>query len=186
MADDPDREMLEAVRDGAPRSASGYVARYGQMLHRVAFRMLGDSAEAEDVAQETLLRGLDRLADWQFGNAKFSTWLCQVALNQCRDRIRKRRFKLVDLDAAGPFADQAARPEDALEQAEQSAALAHALWQLPERQREAICLVHDLGLSGGEAAETMGVGVRALESLLARGRRGLRAILLEDKEEVAE
>ena len=143
-------------------------------LGRVAYRMLQDRAEAEDVTQETFLRAWKQLPDWQ-PRAKFSTWACTVALNLCRDRSRKK--KPVLMDELPERVDTALRPEEALASQQGIEGIAEKIAALPERQREALTLCALEGMSNIEAAAAMDVGVRALESLLARARRSLRASL---------
>lgn len=148
------------------------------IVYRVAYRMLQDRAEAEDVTQETFLRAWKALPDWQ-PRAKFSTWACTVALNLCRDRLRKK--KPVLMDELPERVDTALRPEEALASQQGLANIAEKIAALPERQREALTLCALEGMSNIEAAAAMDVGVRALESLLARARRALRASLSGDR-----
>ena len=148
------------------------------IVFRVAYRMLQDRAEAEDVTQETFLRAWKALPDWQ-PRAKFSTWACTVALNLCRDRLRKK--KPVLMDELPERVDTALRPEEALASQQGLEGIAEKIAALPERQREALTLCALEGMSNIEAAAAMDVGVRALESLLARARRSLRASLSAER-----
>jgi RNA polymerase sigma-70 factor, ECF subfamily len=95
-----------------------------------------------------------------------------VTLNLCRDRLRRKRELVTAEPPDRP--DPAPTPEAALDEAQRSGAVAAAIHALPERQREAILLVHYQDLSNIEAAAMLDVSVDALESLLARGRRALR------------
>lgn len=142
----------------------------------LATRMLGDVAEAEDVTQETFLRAWKALPGWE-PRAKFSTWLHRVALNLCYDRLRKRRE--LTMDELPERSDPGLTPAEALEQKQSVRAVEAAIGALPERQAAALTLCALQGHSQAEAAEIMDVSVEALESLLARARRGLRASLLE-------
>jgi RNA polymerase sigma-70 factor (ECF subfamily) len=138
----------------------------------LARRVLGDATEAEDVAQETFLRAWRQAACWRPGAARFDTWLHMVTLNLCRDRLRRRREtvmpELPDVADPTPPADRV------LDETAQSNAVRDAIAALPERQREAIILVHYQDLTNIAAAAAMEVSVEALESLLGRGRRSLR------------
>lgn len=148
----------------------------------LATRMLRDTAEAEDVAQETFVRVWRHAAAWQPGRARFDTWLHTVVLNLCRDRLRRRRE--VTGDAMPDLPDPTPDAEAGLLEQERGRAVSKAVAALPERQREAILLVHYQELSGGEAAKALEISVDALESLLARGRRTLRAQLATREDEI--
>ncbi len=140
-----------------------------------AWHMLGDRAEAEDVAQETFIRFMKKAPGWRPGAARLRTWLLRVAINLCLDRLRARRPRAelnVEFDAAlEAEPDGVARIDGGIDHRR---VVRRALRELPERQTSAIALVHYLGLTNAEAAETMAISVDALESLLARARRALR------------
>ncbi len=151
------------------------VARHADKLLAIARRMLGNGAEAEDAVQDTFLKLWTHAARWQPGGAKFETWLFRVAINACYDRLRKRCH--VSLDEAPEPVDDAPCPEGALQNVELSKSLQAALDALPPRQRAAILLCHYEGCGNADAAGILGIGVEAVESLLSRGRRALRARL---------
>ena len=144
---------------------------------RLAYRMLGDLPAAEDVAQEAMLRAWKQAPSWTPGRAKFDTWLHRVALNLCYDRLRRRREVLTD--AVPETADPGPAPDQGWVDRDLARQVQAALAALPERQREAITLCHYQELSNIEAADLMGVSVEALESLLSRGRRAMRAGLAD-------
>ncbi|MFO7922014.1 MAG: RNA polymerase sigma factor [Nioella sp.] len=155
-----------------------------RLLPRVlshAARVLGDRVEAEDVAQEAMLRLWRAAADWQPGGAKPSTWLYRVTANLAVDRLRKSG-RAVGLDDGPEPEDDAPGPEDRLQRAGRMAALDAALARLPERQRQAVVLRHVEGLSNPEISEVLGIGVEAVESLTARGKRALAKRLAGQKE----
>ena len=153
------------------------VNRHMPVVWRVAFRMLKDRQEAEDVTQETFLRAWKMLPDWQ-DRAKFSTWACTVALNLSRDRLRKKRPVL--MDELPEQADHGPRPDQALDQKQAGGRITALVDNLPERQKEALTLCAFEGMTNIEAAAAMDISVDALESLLARARRKLREQLEED------
>jgi RNA polymerase sigma factor (sigma-70 family) len=175
---DPDDELLSRVAVGDPAASRALVARKLPRLLSLAGRMLGDGAEAEDVAQEAFLRIWKQAPKWRPGAARFDTWLHRVALNLCYDRLRRRR----ELAFAEPpdRPDEGPGPDRGLEAQDTGRRVARALQALPDRQREAIVLCHHQELGNIEAAAVMGVSVEALESLLGRGRRALRAALVEE------
>ena len=153
------------------------VARKLPRMLALAQRMLGDPVEAEDVAQEAMLRAWKQAPRWTPGQARFDTWLHRVGLNLCYDRLRRRREILTD--AVPETVDPGPGPSRGLEAADTGARVNAALAALPERQREAIVLCHYQELGNIEAAGLMDVSVEALESLLSRGRRALRAALAD-------
>jgi RNA polymerase sigma-70 factor (ECF subfamily) len=172
---DPDSELVARVGRGDEAAVRQIVSTKLPRILSLSARLLGDRTEAEDVAQEVFLRIWRHASAWKPGLALFDTWLHTVTLNLCRDRLRKRREKtLPELpDRADPSPDA----EETLREAEAARSVSAAIDALPERQRLAILLVHYQDMTNIAAAETMGIGVEALESLLARGRRTLRQTL---------
>ena len=172
-----DDALVARVARGEPGAAQTLVARQLPRMTALAYRMLGDASAAEDVAQETLLRAWKEAPRWRPGRARFDTWMHRVALNLCYDRLRRNRERTV---AEPPEqVDPTPSTEARLQQVERAARVASAVGALPERQREAVVLCHYQELGNIEAAEIMDVSVEALESLLSRGRRTLRAALAD-------
>lgn len=171
-----DMELFARVQGGDPRAYRELVERHVRGVHAFVYRMLGSRADAEEVCQESFLR-LWKQADTFVARAKPSTWLYRVAHNLAIDRLRRRR------ETSHPHAlEQASsseRPSLHLHDKQVALAVERAMAELPERQRAAISLVHYQGMSNAEAADVLGVKVRALESLLARGRQQLRERLAD-------
>lgn len=138
--------------------------------------MLGRKHAAEDASQETFLRLWRHAPRWRPRGAKFETWLYRVAMNVCLDQLRKAKRDAPEA-AAPERTDPADRPDDAFFAGQRRFAVDAALAGLPPRQRMAITLCHYEEMSNIEAAQIMEISVEALESLLARGRRALRAAL---------
>lgn len=171
MSVDPDEELVRRVGAGDPAAVQALVARKLPRILSLAARMLGDAAEAEDVAQETFVRIWRHASSWRRGNARFDSWIHRVTLNLCYDRLRRRREWVTDdlpemVDPA-PLPDAGEEPQG----------IEQALQAIAPRQREAITLVYYQEMSNIEAAATLEISVDALESLLSRGRRALQMIL---------
>ena len=185
MANDPDAELIRRIARGDARAAERFVHAHAERLVRLAKRMLNDAAEAEDVAQEVFIRVWKEAPKWQPGAAKFQTWMHRVALNLCYDRLRRHREQ-PDAEAGLTVADPAASPGDAWLAEQRAARVRAALQLLPERQRAAIALCHFEELSNIDAAAALEISVEALESLLGRGRRTLKAALADVARDMGE
>ncbi|MEN0652546.1 MULTISPECIES: RNA polymerase sigma factor [Hyphobacterium] len=172
---DPDAPLLEAVGRGDRDAARQLMARRLPRLLAIAQRLLSDPVEAEDIAQETFIRVWKAAARWRSGEAKVETWMSRIAINLCYDRLRRRREILTD--ALPERVDGAPGPETALSLGQAARQVHSAVASLPDRQRLALELCHFQEMTNIDAAEAMDISVEALESLLARGRRRLRAVL---------
>ena len=174
-----DEALMVLYANGDRHAALALTRRITPRVMAYASRLLsGDRAEAEDVAQETMLR-LWRIApEWRQGESKVTTWAYRVATNLCIDRQRSRgRRRQMALDDAPEVAATALGAEGRLIEAGRMAALETALAGLPDRQRQAVVLRHLEGMTNPEIAAIMEIGVEAVESLTARGKRALSAIL---------
>jgi len=174
---DADEALIARVGRGDASAIRTLIAAKGPRITALGYRMLGDLAEAEDVAQETFLRVWRHASAWRPGPAKFDTWMHRVAMNLCYDRLRKRREAPMAEPPDQP--DDGPAPDAGLLSGEIAVQVAAALANLPDRQREAIILTHYQELGGRDAADIMEISVEALESLLSRGRRALRAALAD-------
>jgi RNA polymerase sigma-70 factor (ECF subfamily) len=175
LSDVSDEALLVLYANGDPGAARALTLRLTPRVLGFAARMLADRTEAEDVTQEAMLRLWHMAPDWRQGEARVATWLYRVASNLCLDRLRKSRPRGLD---------EVAEPEDStpgavarLIAADRMLALDKALAALPDRQRQAVVLRHIEGLSNPEIAAVMDIGVEAVESLVARGKKGLAALL---------
>ena len=174
---DPDEDLVRRVGQGDPAAIQSMVARKLPRMMMLAQRMLGDAVEAEDVAQEVMLKAWKHAPRWTPGQARFDTWMHRVGLNLCYDRLRRRRE--IATDVLPERVDEGPGPDRGLMALETGARVEAAMARLPERQREAIVLCHYQEMGNIEAARVMNISVEALESLLSRGRRGLRAALTD-------
>jgi RNA polymerase sigma-70 factor, ECF subfamily len=171
-----DDVLLARVANGDERASRLVVERHLGRVLALARRMLGNPSEAEDVAQDAFLALWRHAGRWRPGEAQLSTWLYKVASNRCLDRLRRR--PQVGLDEV-PEQSADGDAERDLHRQDVAREVEAALMALPERQRLAVSLCHYQELGNIEAAALMEISVEALESLLARGRRGLRQQLAE-------
>ncbi len=176
---DPDDELVRKVGAGDKHAAAELVRRHLPKMIGLSRRMLGDPAEAEDVAQEVFLRVWKHAAAWKPGQAKFETWMHRVAMNLCLDRLRRAGRNGGEVSPETP--DQEASATRNLDERQRRERVRDALQVLPERQRGAVVLCYYQERSNIEAAEILGVSVDALESLLSRARRTLKAELAAER-----
>jgi len=172
---------MAAVARGDQRAFGELVETELPRVVAVARRVLGSDGEADDVAQEALLRLWRQAADWRAGEARVRTWLYRVAVNLAIDRLRRRR------EETGSQAPEMAEPagqKRELEERDVASTVNGALQTLPERQRIALALFHYEGASMAEVAEVMETSPDAVESLLGRGRRALKKQLAQHWQEI--
>lgn len=177
-----DEVLLGLYARGDRQAARLLVQRLAPRTMRLARRLLQDEAEAEDVTQEALLRLWKVAPDWVPGGAQPSTWLHRVTVNLATDRLRRRRG--VALDAVEDPDDPAPAVVDGMIETDRRRALDEALALLPDRQRAAVVLRHLEGMTNPEIAASMGIGVEAVESLTARGKRRLTELLSGRRDEL--
>ncbi len=182
ITDLPDEALLALYAGGDQLAARRLMLRLTPGVLNYAARVLGDRAEAEDVAQEAMLRLWKIAPDWQPGKAKVTTWLYQVVSNLCTDRLRKRRG--VALETVAEPTDEALSVVENMLQDQRVAALDQALATLPERQRQAVVLRHLRGATNPEIAQILQISIAAVESLTARGKRALAAALAAKRAEL--
>lgn len=179
---DLDGALLVAYANGDAGAARTLMLRLLPRVLGQATRMLSDPAEAEDVAQEAMLRLWKVAPDWRQGDALVSTWLYRVTANLCTDRLRRTRT--VPLDTVAEPMDGVASVADRMQGDARMQALAAALASLPDRQAQAVSLRHLEGLSNPEIAAILDISTEAVESLTARGKRDLAAVLAGRKADV--
>lgn len=177
---DEEAALLRRYADGDAAAARLLTTRLTPRVFGHALRVLGSHAAAEDVAQEAMLRLWRAAPDWREGEARVSTWLYRVTANLCTDVLRKGVPTGLD-DVAEP-PDPAPNAEARLQAGARIDALQAALDTLPERQRQAVVLRHIEGLANPEIAAILDVGIEAVESLTARGKRGLKQALEKQRD----
>jgi len=183
IGDISDEALLLAFGNGDRAAATVLTTRLTPRVLGYATRMLGgDRAEAEDVAQEAMLRLWKVAPEWRPGEAKVTTWLYRVVTNLCTDRLRKKRS--VDIDAIEEPADDKPAVTARLMAKDRAQALIEAMRDLPERQRQAVTLRHIEGLTNPQIGEVLQISTEAVESLTARGKRALAKALAHRREEL--
>jgi RNA polymerase sigma-70 factor (ECF subfamily) len=172
--DDSDEALMARVARGDEVAYRLLSRRHVPAMLGLARRILGNAADAEDVAQEAMLRVWTHAPRWQ-PLAQFRTWLTRVVVNLCLDR--KRRASWVALEAAGEIVDPALGATEQAEHNERDRLVAGAIAGLPARQRTAIVLTYGDGMSNAQVAEVLDTTVSAVETLLVRAKQNLRRAL---------
>ena len=179
---DGDRALLARIGQGDHRAFQTLMRTHMAYVARLAYRIVGNRDDADEVVQEAFLRVWTVAPRWRHDlDARFTTWLYRVVVNLCLDR--RRRVTPLPLEEAGDPVDPAPDSLDQVSAGETARLVARALEELPARQRAAITLCYYGGVNGPQAAEILEISVSALESLLVRGRRALR-LRLGDLEEL--
>ncbi len=169
---------VDAAREGDKQAFNRLVQAYQRPVYNLTYRMLGNSEEAEDAAQETFLRAYSRLAQYD-PQMKFSTWLFSIANHHCIDRLRKRRAVYVSIDdnpVLENLVGETPAPEHQALHKEQSVELQALIGMLDPDYRTPLVLRYWEELSYEEIAQTMGVTVAAVKSRLFRARQQLAAL----------
>ena len=179
MPDDFEVETIRRASSGDRVAMHSLVTAHDRTIFALAFRMVTNAQDAEDITQEAFVRLWKILPNWR-PDAKLSTWLHRVTLNLCFDHLRKKRPVL--FETPPEQVDSSPRPDEKLQQNQTGRIVAKAIAKLPDRQKAAITLTALQGHSNKEAADVMDVKLAALESLLARARRTLKKQLVEMKE----
>ncbi|NVJ99545.1 MAG: sigma-70 family RNA polymerase sigma factor [Alphaproteobacteria bacterium] len=175
-----DDETLVASVALADRGAYAVLVQRHAMRYRaLAFRMMGDMAQAEDIVQEAFTKLWTHASRFDGAKAKFTTWFHRIVVNRCLDEKRKRR--LDPLPEGFDQADDCATAEEALASEGAAHEIRAAVETLSDRQKTAVILSYFDGLSNQDAADTMELNIKAFESLLVRARAKLREQLMQEK-----
>ena len=169
--------LVERAVAGEERAFAELVTRYQTAVYNLAYRMLGDSAEAEDAAQEVFLRMYRRLATYD-ARHRFSTWVLSIASHYCIDLLRRKRPWLVPLENIQNWMRARGRGPEAIALAhEQQDAVRALLARLPEHYRLVLLLRywHDLGYE--EIAQVVDLPVSTIKARLHRARNALAALM---------
>ena len=173
LGEKSDEALLGLIQDGDKNAFAVLVKRYSDKTYRVVYRAVFNKNDAEDIVQEAFLKLWDKPHLWRREReVKFSTWFYRVVVNLSIDRNRKK--KPLPLKEGAPIVDGSASVVDMLDEKERRQVIKEFLLELPEQQQVALNLCYYEGISNREAADIMGMGLKALESLLVRAKRGLR------------
>jgi RNA polymerase sigma-70 factor, ECF subfamily len=175
-----EKAWLEQARKGDKVAFGQLVEAYQTPVYNLAYRMLNNSGEAEEAAQEAFIRAYTRLESYDPAH-KFSTWLLSITSNYCIDQLRKRRALLLSIDEPLPphpalHSDGAKGPEAQMMNSEQQEMVQTLLGELPPDYRQAVVLRYWNDLSYEEIAEIMETSVSAIKSRLFRARKQLAEI----------
>jgi len=174
-----DEELVEACRAGESSAFDVLVARWEDRIRGAAYRILGSEDEARDVAQEAFLKAYRGLAGFK-REARFSSWLYQIATNLCRDRLRRRKTRpqvsLEALQEAGGETLAETRPgaHERLLERDLAETVKRAIHALPEEQRVVVILKEYQELTFLEIAQALDVPVSTVKTRLYRGLGQLR------------
>ncbi|KPK84410.1 MAG: hypothetical protein AMJ81_05610 [Phycisphaerae bacterium SM23_33] len=177
-ASNSDAELVRRLRKGEPAAFRRLVDEYAQYLFGLAFRLVGNSADAEDILQETYTGAFRGLGSFR-GQSSIKTWLTQILLRQAarHHRVRARR-KVISMDVDLAAADRRSVPS-ATGMVDVQMDVEAAIGALSPAHREVIVFRELKGLSYDEIATVLGVPQGTVESRLFRARRELRELLRE-------
>jgi RNA polymerase sigma-70 factor (ECF subfamily) len=172
-ADKDDQELLALIQDGHHQAFAVLVERHTERFYRLAYRYLQNKETAEDVVQDAFIKLWENPALWQANrNSKFTTWFDRIIVNLCLD-VRKKK-KPEALENEGLLIDERAAADELMIRQQEQKALEREIAALPERQRTALNLCFDQGLTNQEAADVMGLKLKALQSLIMRAKSTLK------------
>jgi RNA polymerase sigma-70 factor (ECF subfamily) len=173
-----DRALIRRVQEGDGKAFEALVLKYQERIFRLIRRLLGNSDQVEDMAQEVFIRAYRSLGSFK-GEASFYTWLYKIALNTCRNYYRTlgRRPEGSAVDGESVLMNLESRrdgPEKEAFRTEFWQKVRSSLQELPQEQREAVVLCDLGGLSYEEMATVIGIPVGTVRSRVFRGRRSLQ------------
>ena len=174
-----DEHLMACVQIGDHGAFAVLVQRHSKMFFAAAYRMCANTNESEDIVQEAFLKLWRNPKSWDAKHGvKFTTWFYRVVTNQALDFLRKKKPQ-TGADIIEFIRDDRSSQQAVMEEQEEQSALEQAIQSLPERQKAALNLCYYEGLSNKEAADVLGVGVKALESLLMRAKATIRDVLTD-------
>lgn len=174
MQDIDDESLVARICEGDHRAFAQVVERHSGLFFQAAYRMCSSPEDAEEIVQEAFLKLWKKPQAFDAAKGtKFTTWFYRVVTNLAIDHVRRKRPQSGS-DVLEYMADKGPLADEQLEERDRQDVLEVAIQALPERQKAALNLCFYEGLSNKEAAEILGVGVKALESLLMRAKTALK------------
>ncbi len=179
---DEERRLVEAARRGEVESFNGLVRLYEGRVYNLCYRMLGQSEEAEEAAQEVFLRIYRQLGAYNDAH-RFSTWVLSIASHYCIDQLRKRRLTVVPIESIINWArSRQPQPDDLALEGEQRDQIQELLHRLPEKYRLALVLRYWHDLSYSEMAQVMKLPENTVKTRLHRARQMMASLIKEGEE----
>ena len=173
-AGENDESLMARICDGNHQAFAQLVNRHSGLFYSAAYRMCGNVEEAEDIVQEAFLKLWDKPQAYDVSKgAKFTTWFYRVVTNLAID-VQRRKKPQAGGTILDMLADQSPLQDAQMDEQGRQALLERMIQDLPVRQKAALNLCFYEGKSNKEAAEILGVGVKALESLLMRAKKALK------------
>lgn len=172
-------KLIEKSINGDVASFELLIQKYRQYVYNIAYRMMGNAHDADDMAQEALIKAYKSIHQFK-GNAQFSTWLYRIAMNTCKDELRKRKEALPLDDAIDTLTEAEKSKVDPLiiyEQKELKAKIQAALNKLTDDGKEVIILRDIMGYSYEEIGNILQVPIGTVRSRINRNRSMLKDIL---------
>lgn len=171
VASDPDKERITASQAGDHATFEDLIRDHQRMIHALCYRMTGSAADAEDLAQETFIHAYQHLDGFR-AEARFSSWLYRIAVNQCLN-FRARRQRQERLLQSWSEEDRAAAEVSR----DSTKEIQEALLKLPPKQRAAVILTTYEGLNHAEAARALGCSETTVSWRLFAARQKLKRLL---------
>jgi RNA polymerase sigma-70 factor, ECF subfamily len=174
--DKDDHSLLALIQEGSHDAFAELVRRHNERFYRIAYRFVQSKEAAEDIVQDAFLKLWEDPAKWRGGRGnKFTTWFYRVVVNLSLDRLKMKRPMPLDEDIQ--VADERPTVDETMMKEEAQKRLETEIAALPERQRIALNLCFDEGLSNQDAADVMRLKLKALQSLIMRAKNTLKARL---------
>ncbi len=175
LEEESDQILAAFIGQGDAKAFQILMERHINMHLSFAERMMGNREEAEDIVQDAFSKLWIHAEKFDPSRAKFTTWFYRIVMNRCLDKKRKKM--LLPLPENYDVVDHREDPSERLAKKQRERTICRALNEIPGRQRAAITLCYFEGLSNQEAADILELNIKALESLLCRGRKNLKILL---------